>query len=190
MKTIYLVWKDPACNGVSPDWMQLTGKEFLELVRSAKGKNRHFIKLHNPDYEANDCQIVIEATKAAYADWKKEKNHADYLKKHNTGWRVISYHAMVKPDKAGKVISDDCFMEGILVDADSSFEDDLVNACALELALAELSVDERHLIEHLYMMDKPGTVRSYEQATGVSKSTASRRQNSALEKLRMFLANS
>ena len=185
MKTIYLIWKNPACNGVNPKWKQLSGKEFLDLVRSLEGKNRYFIKLSNHDHEAKDGQIVIEATKTAYQDWKKEKNHADYLQKHSAGWQIISYHAMAKPNEAGTV-GDECPLEEILIDVDSAFENDFINSHLLEIALSTLTADERHLIEHLYMVDEPYTLRSYETLTGISKSTSSRRQKAAFEKLKKF----
>ena len=185
MKTIYLVWKNPACNGVNPEWKQLSGKEFFTLVRSLEGKNRYFVKLPNPDHETKDFQIVIEATKAAYQDWKKEKNHVDYLQKHSAGWQVISYHAIANPNGAGAV-DDECPLEEMLIDADSAFENDLISSHLLEVALSVLTADERHLIEHLYLVDEPHTLRSYETLTGVSKSTASRRQKAAFEKLKKF----
>jgi hypothetical protein len=79
MKTTYLIWKDPSCNGIDPDWQEITGKEFLALVRSAESKNRHFIKLQSTEDDGADGAIVIEATKIDYMDWKREKNHAHYV---------------------------------------------------------------------------------------------------------------
>ena len=186
MKTIYLVWKNPVGGGINPDWLQLSGKEFLALVRSSEGKNRHFIKLANPDHETFDSQIIIEATKEAYADWKKEKNHTDYLQKHSVGWATISYHAM------GSASSDDgqeSVGEELLADRDSDFEDDAINAYQLEVALETLSEEERHLIEHFYFGDKPGTSRSYAEEMGISKTTANRRHEAAFTKLKKFFKN-
>ena len=179
MKTIYLIWKDPACNGISPDWQKITGKEFLALMRSPKGKGRHFIRLQSHDHEIGDAQIVMETTKTAYSDWKREKNHADYLQKHSVDWRVISYHAMGSA-------TEDCTGEEMLPDENSNFEVGVIKSHGLKTALASLTDEERHLVEHLYLMDKPGTVRSYEESTGIPKSTVSRRHKTVLEKLKKF----
>ena len=186
MKTIYLVWKNPTEGGINPDWLQLSGKEFLTLVRSLEGKNRYFIKLANPDHETFDSQIIIEATKEAYTAWKKEKNHADYLQKHSAGWITISYHAM------GATNSDDeqeSLGEELMADGESDFENDFINAYQLEVALNTLTEEERHIIEHFYFMNKPGTSRSYAQETGISKSTANRRHEAAFTKLKKFFEN-
>ena len=34
MKTTYLIWKDPSCAGINPEWQELTGQEFYALVKS------------------------------------------------------------------------------------------------------------------------------------------------------------
>ncbi|MGI5899803.1 MAG: hypothetical protein ACOX8S_07785 [Christensenellales bacterium] len=48
MKTTYLIWKDPACGGISPELQEITDKEFYALVNTDAGKNRHFIAFTAP----------------------------------------------------------------------------------------------------------------------------------------------
>jgi len=47
-------------------------------VRSPEGKGRFFIKLDSDGED--DGRIVMEATKAEYVQWRKEKDHSDYIR--------------------------------------------------------------------------------------------------------------
>ena len=177
MKTTYLIWKNPDGNGVSPEWRQITGMEFLALVRSLEGKNQYFITL--PGIDDNDGAIVMEATEEKYQDWKREKNHSDYLRKCGKDTTVVSYHAMESEDG-------ECYGEELLRDNDCDVETQCINTQGFEAAIASLTEPERRLVEYLYLSDNPGTVRSYAELTRISKSTVSRWNMAILEKLKKF----
>ena len=70
MKTTYLVRKDPFCNGVNPEWQELTGQEFLAFIRLDENKKRRFIKLYSTSDDGSDGDIMIEAAhrQAAFAN--------------------------------------------------------------------------------------------------------------------------
>jgi hypothetical protein len=179
MKTIYLIWKNPLCKGIRPEWREITGKEFLSLVRSPEGKKRYFIRLLNTDDSSNDSVIVMETTKIQYLDWKREKNHADYLRNYAKGITLTFYHEMESDE-------DECYGEELIPDSGCDIEAEYIKAHELEMALAYLTADERHLIEHFYLSDKRGTICAYEALTGIPKSTVNRRKKAVLEKLKKF----
>jgi hypothetical protein len=179
MKTTYLIWKNPQCKGVCPDWMPLTGAEFLALVRSPKGKGRNFIKLASTDNDGADGTIVIEVTASQYREWKNEKNRADYVKKLNNATAVTSYHSMKSDDG-------ECFGEEILASPDSDAEAESINALTLEKALTSLSDEEIHLVNFLYMTGSGQTLRAYQELTGIPKSTVDRRHKAILKKIKNF----
>ena len=181
MKTTYLIWQNPSCSGINPDWKKINGKDFLALVRSPEGKGRYFIKLASTESDGSDGTVVMEATEATYQNWKREKNHSDYLRNLGKTVTVISYHSL-KSDE------DDCYGEELLANPNSE-DTELLNALALELALASLTEAEYKLIEFLYLSDKPGTVRGYEEMTGIPKTTVSRRQKVALDKLKKYFSD-
>ena len=184
MKTTYLVWKDPTCNGANTDWQELTGQEFYDLVNSPQNKGRRFIKLESTDLDGTDGAIVMEATEAAYTSWKQEKNHTDYLRNVAKGTITISYHALENEDGT--------YGESLLLDTNYDLEAEFMHSHEAELlqeALSRLDKDERRMVEYLYLSDNPGTVRGYEEMTGIPKSTVSRRQQALLAKLRKFFEN-
>jgi DNA-directed RNA polymerase specialized sigma subunit len=98
-------------------------------------------------------------------------------------YTTLSYHALETEDG--------CYGEELLRDKGSDVETECFarfDREAVRAALAQLSEEEQRLIEYLYLSKKPGTVRGYEDLTGISKSAANRRQIAALVKLKNFLS--
>lgn len=178
MKTTYLVWEDPTCDGINPNWQELTGQEFLAFVRSAKAAGRYFVKLEN----AQDGTVtVIEATRASYLAWRKEENHRKYLEGLEKDMSTFSYHS-VDSDAGG------CGEEML---ADMSA--DVLSECVmtmtretLKAALASLTADEYRLIAYLYLSDRRGTERGYAALCGVTQKAINKRKCRILTKLKTF----
>jgi len=179
MKTRYLIWKNFSCNGVNPDWQELSGKDFFALVRSVDGKGRFFVKLPSTEVDGNDGAIVMETTKEYYAEWKREKNHADYIRSFSKDRTTVSYHAMTSDDG-------ECFGEELLADYDSDAEIQFFKAHRLEMALSTLTAEEQEIVHHIHISEKRGTIRSYGSQTGLSKSTVSRKRQAIYKKLKTF----
>lgn len=177
MKTTYLVWQNPACNGINPSWQELTGQEFLALVRSAEAAGRYFVKIGN----AEDGDItVLEATRANYLAWRKEKRRHEYLKTCAAEKPTVSYHALDSDGGYGEEMLED---EAV----------DVLSECimaitreTLRTALASLTADEYKLIAYLYLSDKKGTERGYAALSGIPQKTLNDRKNRILHKLKIF----
>ena len=178
MKTTYLVWENPGCNGINPIWKELAGQEFLALVRSAEAAGRYFVKLENAQ---DGTAIVIEATKANYLAWRKEKRHREYLETCAGDKHIVSYHAL-KTD-------DGYYGEETLEDKEVDVLSESLAAIAretLKAALASLSADEYELIAYLYLAEKRGTERGYAALHGVTQKAINKKKNSVLTKLKNF----
>lgn len=182
MKTTYLIWKDPNCNGVNPDWQEICGQEFLALVRSPENEGRHFIKLLAVSDDGSDGNIVMEATAEKYRKWRKEKRHRQYLRDVNPGYQEISYHAMADDDGG--------YGEEVLTDTESDLETDcfrLFEFEAVRLSVERLSDAERRMLEYLYLSEKQETERGYSELTGIPQKTVNDRKKRILVKLKKFL---
>lgn len=185
MKITYLVWKDPNCNGVNPEWEYLSRKKFLALVKSPKGDGRQFIKLNTTNGDGSDGKIVIEATEAEYKDWLIEKRHRQYLRDINPGYTEISYHAIREED-------DDCSGEEILADETVNVLDDcllMMDKQILKSALEQLTPEEHRLIAFFYLSDEQGTERDFSTLTGIPQKTVNDRKNRVLKKLKKYFEN-
>jgi len=179
MKTTYLVWKDPFCNGVNPDWQEIRGQEFLALVRSPEHKGRRFIRLSGAGGGSGDGDIVMEATKEQYEAWKKEKNHADYLRRCNRGFSIVSYHALESNDGIGG--------EELLEDKDADVEAEYLRVADREIlheALSELASDEYRLIACLYLTNRKHTEQEVADILGISQQLLNYRKKAILKKIR------
>lgn len=55
-KKYYLVWKDATCNGVNPEWIFMTGKDFYKFIKKTENKNRNFMTLD--DRVCKDADII------------------------------------------------------------------------------------------------------------------------------------
>lgn len=181
MKTTYLVWKNPTRDGINPSWRELSGQEFLALVRSAEVTGRYFVKLENAE---DGTAIIIESTRASYLAWKKEKRRREYLKACAGGKPAISYHALA--------LDGGCSCEELLEDKAA----DVLTECLVKLtretlkaALASLTADEYRLISYLYLAEEAGTIREYANLTGKKKSTIGRRKSAILQKMKDFFEN-
>lgn len=179
MKTTYLVWKDSAVSG---DYIQISGKEFLALVRLPENKGRHFIKLLNVSEYDRDGAIIMETTKDEYVEWRNEKRRREYLQEINPGIKPISYHAIESDD--GR------FGEELLADNNCDIEQDYISALEPDLlkkALSLLTDEEYRLIEYIYLLPQKGTERGYSTLIGVPKSTVNRYKLAIFEKIKKII---
>ena len=47
MSSQFYVWKDRNCNGIDPEWVQLTGREYFRFIKDPVNKGRCFVMLGN-----------------------------------------------------------------------------------------------------------------------------------------------
>ena len=179
IKTTYFIWKSHKCKECDRELQEISGKDFLALVRSSVSKGRYFIKLPSTEINGSDGVIVIETNRDEYRNWKREKNHDDYIR--NTGRDILveSYHALTSEE-------DKYYGESMFSDS-GDFDDQCNELIDLADALNSLSIDEYKLIEYFYLSGEQRTIRSYEEKTKVPKSSVNRKLKAVLQKLNKFL---
>jgi RNA polymerase sigma factor (sigma-70 family) len=179
MKTTYLVWKDPSCGGVSPDWQEISGKAFLAIVRSNESKGRYFVRLGSSELDGSDGEVVMESTKTYFDEWKREKNRADYLRGLSKDFTTLSYHSLDSDDGS--------YGEELLEDEYADTESECLLALdkqTLAEALTVLTEDEHRLIALLYLSAERRTEREIADIFGISQQLLSYRKKAVLKKLR------
>jgi len=184
MKTTYLIWKNQNCDGVNPDWQEISGQEFLALVRSESGTNRRFVKLDATNGDGSDSAIVMEATEIEYQEWKREKNHRDYLNSYAKGTTTILYNDWDNEEE-------DVYGEELLADS-YNLEEEFFKShdlASLKTALSLLSDEERQTVECLYLSEKPMAERDYAKFLGISNGAAHYKKVAVLGKLKSLIKN-
>lgn len=182
MKTIFLVWRNPATFSVTRDWLQMTGKEFASFAESGKAKGRYFIRLEDDNNESET--IVIEATKEQYVDWRIKQHRKEYLGKWKAilEYEVVSYDALIGEDGAygEELIQDDS------VDVEREAFRNL-SIEALRKGINGLPENEQFLIKTWLTLGLDTTIRELSIAICIPRNTISRRIISAKEHLKNFL---
>lgn len=175
----YYIWNDPSCKGINIAWKELSGKEFLAMVKRPENKGRWFIRLGNEVCPDADI-IILEVTEAEYDAWKQEKNAGDYLRRQSKDTSITSLDC---PPQESELESLYETVADEKVDVERAALFHLAHE-TLELALKSLSDDEADLMAKIYV--KGNTPAEIARELGVHRSTITRRVDTALNKLKKF----
>ena len=185
MKKRYFVWKDANCNGVNPEWIELSGKEFCGFQQKPENKNRYFAKLAHPELD-DEC-YVMECTFNQYVENNKEvcKQRRSVMRKIESGIIEVSYTGPVSNDP-------DLTYEDVIADEDVNVELTVIQKLENEelyKAIKTLSDDEQQIICAYYLNneDKKGE-REIAKEFGLPQKTFNYRKQVAIKKLQKFFA--
>lgn len=178
----YFVWKDAACKGINPEWIELTGKQFKEFVHNPENKNRYFVKFNEDEEET--FTSVVEATYENYLEYDRERKKKAYNGKKGFEEHVlfVDLEEVLYYDDDGPVTRADT-----IVDEDAYVEPNSERQMIAELyeALEALSPDERSLIDLLFLEnDEKKSEREIAKEIGLPDMTLNYRKNKILKKLR------
>ena len=130
----YYIKKDYANSGPDIEWIAFNGKEFYQLITSPAGRDRYFIDMD---------EFMIESTEEEYKDWRKEKDHADYLLEQESQVQLLPLYG---GDEGGP--------EGFIPDQSASTEDQAMASIvrkALSEALNSLDEESYMIIDALIL---------------------------------------
>ncbi len=178
MSKQYLIWKDRNCNGINPEWISLTGKEYFEFLHKEENKGRFFIKI--PSLGDGDDTITIETTKEkhdkAEADRKEEARKLEYKKK------FVTFSFDVTDE------ANDLMIYELLGNMQDDLEETMEKTILLEKlpkALESLTDKEREIIDLYYFTDG-ATEQSVAKKLGIPQQTLNSRKLAILKKLKNF----
>jgi len=148
MSKQYFVWKDPNCNGINPEWLELGAMEFYHFVNRPENKGRHFVTLGD-DGEEEAGILVLEATLDVYKDWHKKSKAAARRASSNAAYKrvVVSLYDYI-PE------SENLTYEDVIPSDDESVEDLALKELDFQMlrdVLKTLSDEEMEIINALYL---------------------------------------
>lgn len=184
MKKIYLRWKDENCNGINPEWIEMTGKQFLEFKRRPENKHRKFIECID-EYQ-DTATVVIEATQESYKKWhcedvSRRRKIAEAIK---TGYITMSMDEEIHGTDV-----DEMTLHDVVANETVDVEGEAIKYCEirrLNEVLAKLSADELELIKEMYLSDTPLSERAYAERLGISSVAVHKRKTTVLKKIRKY----
>ncbi|MEY8388908.1 hypothetical protein AALC17_16780 [Oscillospiraceae bacterium 38-13] len=169
----YYIKKDPLTSGADIEWIAINGKDFYQLITSPAGKGRYFIDMG---------EFMIESTEAEYKDWRREKDHSDYLHEQESQVQLLSLYGG----------GDDSLVD-LIPNMDVSAEETALHLLELQElteALKMLDNDEYSLIYSLFLSQSCKTQSQLSSRFGLTQSGISRQKNRILEKLKFFVIKS
>lgn len=182
-KKTYLVWKNPNCNGINPEWVSMNGKEFFQFIKKAENKKRYFMCLDNRVCEDADI-ITMECTLEIYKEWRIQQNHERYLDRFKEGRILESMSSYIDETQ-------DITFEEIVADETVDIEDDLIRVVKNQLLknlFEGLTNKEKELIHFLYIENDGLSEREICRRFNIPQKTLNCRKIKVKEKLKKFLA--
>ncbi len=178
----YLIWKDANCNGINPEWIEVSGKEFHTIVSDPANKRR-FIKWFDEDGECPDV-IWYEVDYKTYLDHKEEKAREAYRRKKffDENTLIVDFDEVLYYDDDGPVTRGDT-----IIDEDAYIEPNAEQQLVADLyeVLDTLSNDERALIDLLFLKNNENkSVAKIARELGMPQQSLNYRKNVILKKMR------
>lgn len=178
MSKRYLIWKDPACNGRDIEWMELTGKEFLTLMRQAENKSRHFVRLGSEVFDEE--VLVVEATWEQYLEWRKDYDRHRYLTDGQHGHEEVSLDQPTAHDE-------NTSLHDLIADHAAEVEREVTESLSLDrlrFCMGQFSETERKILLDFYSKRK--TLAELARELDISHQAVSKRISSLISRLQKF----
>lgn len=181
----YYRWKDENCNGINPEWIEMSGQEYFEFKRNPENKYRKFIE-YIDEYGETDV-IVLEATKEEYDKWNREMHRQMYYEKIKK--RFVKAFVSLDMDVEGE---EDMTLHEAVADERTSVEKSAIKAIEFEKlysAIELLSPTERELLDLLFFSNQDMiSERSIAEDYSIPQKTLNNRKKAILKKLKKYMA--
>ena len=169
----YYIKKDPSASGPDIEWIAINGKEFYQLITSPAGKGRYFIDMDD---------FMIEASEAEYKDWRKEKDHSDYLREQEMNMQMLSLSSDIPPESGNG--------DEVVPDETADTEEQAIASIvqkALNAALGMLDTESYLLIDSLILSENRKSERDVASEFGLSQKAINKRKNKILKNLKFLV---
>ena len=166
----YYIKKNPLSVGLDIEWIAINGEEFYQLITSPAGKGRYFIDMD---------EFMIESTEAEYKDWRREKNHSDYIREQEAQVQFLSLHD-----------NSDSSQRELISDMTASTEElamDSIVRKALNEALCTLDDESFILIDALILGQNRKSERDLASEFGLSQKAINKRKHKILKNLKLLV---
>ncbi len=198
MPNQFYIWKDPNCNGVKPDWIELSGAEFFVFIRDPGNSRRKFIKEYVDDEQPQLGYYKFEVNEEEFRKWKasqKRKERSEDVMDANSKKAKL----LLKDDideshyvNVPTVVSfdipiseeDDLTLHDVVADESNDFEK-VTNKLLLEqihVISRQFPEKERALIDRLYFLNKANkSDNEIARCMSIPTSTFNRRKEKILK---------
>lgn len=180
MANKYYIWKDSNCNGINPDWVEISGTQFFKLVQD-KTQKRYFKRIDDGTEDGADV-LVFESTYEEYKEWHRKNESKRRIKKRQE-------HLKPQFVSLDDSLSDpDLTYNDIISDTSVNIEDDVftsVEVSKLQTVINSLSDDEKLVLMIVKKsMAENISERKICETLGIDQSTFWSRKKKIFEKIK------
>lgn len=182
---LFFRWADPACQGVNPVWIQITGVEFYRFMQ-AEGKHRYFMQINDGEDDGMTV-YVMETTRQGYLKWHCE-NQRKYDQRKKKIEKGIIFHSLDDEINNEPFLF---FCRSLIDDASDPIADieDKEDIRILQKAIDTLPEEDRELLRLLFLENDLGlSDQQVGEILGLKQTTFSSRKRKIFEKIRNFFA--
>lgn len=181
----YYRWKDENCNGINPEWVEMTGAEFFSFKRNPENKHRKFIE--SIDEYGEEDTVILEVTKEKYDEWNREMQRHKYSEKIRK--QYVKGFLSLDMDVDGE---EEMTLHEAVADEHINVEMSAMSALETEKlrsAIKLLSKEEKDLLNMLYFSNFDMTSeRSIAKKCSIPQKTFNNRKKAVLKKLKKYMA--
>lgn len=184
MSKQFYVWKDRNCNGVDPEWVQLTGREYFSFVSDPGNEGRYFVVLGD-DGDENAGEIYMEVTPEDYRKWKNE-SRVSYRRQRRNAPYVECQRSL--DETVGE--DEELALHELVADENANLVEQAfhnLDLSTLREAMKSLDSDEIEIVSALYFSNQDQkSDRKIAQLLNLSPTTLNYRKIKTLQKLKNF----
>ena len=180
MANKYFIWKNPECNGINPEWIEITGTQFFSLEKN-KSIKRYFKRIDDGVEDGADV-LILETTYEEYKDWHKKQESKRRKKKRQEQYKpqFISLDDLISD-------SEFTYCE-VIPDVSVNVEDDVfadIESSMLQAIIKTLNDDEKEVLMIVKKsIEENISERKICEKLGVEQSTFWSRKNKIFKKIK------
>ena len=171
-------------NGV---YKEIRGKEWYELLQKQKNNSadkRHYF-IHFEALSNNEDDYYLEVSKEQYRKWCKERRRHRYIQEQRELLGLIDVLYSNFDDFESGVLGEELLADKVINSEERTIDEIMIKQ--LLSSLNQLTLDERRIIESLYLSEKPLLQKELAKELHISQQAVSKRTKAILDKLKKYL---
>lgn len=168
-------------------YKEIRGKEWYELLQKQKNNSadkRHYF-IHFEALSNNEDDYYLEVSKEQYRKWCKERRRHRYIQEQRELLGLIDVLYSNFDDFESGVLGEELLADKAINSEERAIDEIMIKQ--LLSSLNQLTLDERRIIESLYLSEKPLLQKELAKELHISQQAVSKKTKAILDKLKKYL---
>ncbi len=168
------------------EYKEIMGKEWYELLQKQKNNSadkRHYF-IHFEALSNNEDDYYLEVSKEQYRKWCKERRRHRYIQEQRELLGLIDVLYSNFDDFESGVLGEELLADKAINSEERAIDEIMIKQ--LLSSLNQLTLDERRIIESLYLSEKPLLQKELAKELHISQQAVSKKTKAILDKLKKY----